>query len=704
MPRPLTQTEFEKHGLANITCAESAEFAWLEAAEGEATKLKKFTITAYTGAPMRVGFGWPVVVDLAGMDVAGEQMPILKDHDPTQIVGHTDSVDKSVKRLKLTGVVSGVGEASQEVIALGANGFPWQASIGASIEQMEFVDKGESVNVNGRAITGPVYVARKSTLRETSFVAIGADAGTSGRIAAQPTERKITMDSELKAYIESLSFDPTTLSEAQVTGLRAAFEKSKIKPKEDVKLSPDAQLASILAEANRKEEINNLFFAAAADRTTSEITELQKLRDGAIEAKWDVRQFQLAMLQASRTGVAIHIGGKDKVDGKTRAQILTAAICKTGRLASLEKDFTDQVLQAAHDRYRNGIGLNELIMECAQANGYRGSISRVNIDAQRAAFGLTTPTQIQAQGWSTVEISSIISNVANKFLRQGWNSVDMTPMRIASIRAVRDFKTITTVSLTGNTEFEKLGAAGEIKHGTLGEVVYTNKADTYAKMLAITRQDIVNDDTGALTDAPMKLGQGGGDKLNDIFWTAFLYGETSGFFSATHTTAGNTGNSNLNSTYADMTVAGLSTTEEMFMSQVKPNGKPLGVEPGILLVPTALKAAALTLMNSEYLIDGTATAKQGSTNIFRGRWRVESSPYMHNATYTGYSASKWYLMADPSKLPTIEIVALNGQVEPTVDSADADFNTLGIQMRGYSDVGVSLQEFRACVKADGGSS
>src|SRR5690606_31688282 len=174
MPRSLTPQEIQKHKLASIqaACQEDAEFAWVEAAEGE-TKLKKFSITAYTGSPMRVGFGYPVVVDLAGMSIVGESTPILKDHDARQIVGHTNSIDKSQKRLKLTGVVSGVGDAAAEVTALGANGFPWQASIGASIEQMEFLDKGETANVNGRAISGTVYVARKSTLRETSFVAIG---------------------------------------------------------------------------------------------------------------------------------------------------------------------------------------------------------------------------------------------------------------------------------------------------------------------------------------------------------------------------------------------------------------------------------------------------------------------------------------------------------------------------------------------------
>jgi hypothetical protein len=62
------------------------------------------------------------------------------------------------------------------------------------------------------------------------------------------------------------------------------------------------------------------------------------------------------------------------------------------------------------------------------------------------------------------------------------------------------------------------------------------------------------------------------------------------------------------------------------------------------------------------------------------------------------------MLADPRDMPVIEIAALNGRVEPIVETADADFNVLGIQMRGKSSVGVALQEYRGGVRADGGAS
>ena len=273
-------------------------------------------------------------------------------------------------------------------------------------------------------------------------------------------------------------------------------------------------------------------------------------------------------------------------------------------------------------------------------------------------------------------------------------SVDQTILRIAAIRPVNDFKEITTVSLTGGMMFEPVGPDGELHHGAVGQKAYANKADTYGILFAITRQDMINDDLGALTSVPRRIGRGGMLKLNDIGWTEFL--DNSSFFAV--------GNANINTGVADMTIGGLAATETIFMDQTDPDGNPLGAEPRILLVPTALKSAASTLMTSERLITGATSATQGDGNIWRGRFNVESSPSMSNAGYSGYSAQAWYMLADPADLPVLEICALNGRIEPVVETANAEFNVLGVQMRGYDDVGVRKQEFRGGVRSDGGSS
>jgi hypothetical protein len=54
-------------------------------------------------------------------------------------------------------------------------------------------------------------------------------------------------------------------------------------------------------------------------------------------------------------------------------------------------------------------------------------------------------------------------------------------------------------------------------------------------------------------------------------------------------------------------------------------------------------------------------------------------------------------------IAVIETCFLNGKETPTVESADADFNTLGMQFRGYFDFGVNNQDVRGGVKSKGAS-
>ncbi len=78
-----------------LTCGrdEDAGRLVLAAPEAEGAKLRKFSLTAYTGTKMSLpAFPYPVVVDLSGLRVSAKSRPILRDHNPAQIVGHTDSV------------------------------------------------------------------------------------------------------------------------------------------------------------------------------------------------------------------------------------------------------------------------------------------------------------------------------------------------------------------------------------------------------------------------------------------------------------------------------------------------------------------------------------------------------------------------------------------------------------------------------------
>ena len=421
------------------------------------------------------------------------------------------------------------------------------------------------------------------------------------------------------------------------------------------------------------------------------IAAIRKICDGkhdAIEARaiaegWDSPRTELEILRIQRPQAP----AIQSVDRSVSGEILEAACMLAARHTDAETLYEAKTLEAAHRRFRGGITLQELVLEAAWANGYTGRNFRDSREVLRFAFA----PSIQA-GLSTIEVSGILSNVANKFLLEGFFSVERVWRNICAVRTVNDFKTISSYRLIGKDQYELVAPGGEIASGTLGEEKYTNKADTYGLMLAIDRRDFINDDLGAITTVPRKLGRGSGLKINDIFWTTFL--NNAAFFSA--------GNKNyILGANTNLGIDGLTLGETTFMDQVDADGKPIGIMPQILLVPTAISTTAAQLYKALEMRDTTANTKTTTSNPHQGKYRVEVSRYLGNTTYSGSSGKAWYLLADPNDLPVIEVALLNGQESPTIETAEADFNTLGVKMRGYHDFGVALQDPRGGVKAKG---
>lgn len=119
----------------------------------------------------------------------------------------------------------------------------------------------------------------------------------------------------------------------------------------------------------------------------------------------------------------------------------------------------------------------------------------------------------------------------------------------------------------------------------------------------------------------------------------------------------------------------------------------------MLAVPTELEETA-----NQLYVDtnrGGGNTGDSDTNPHKGKYKPVVSPYLSDSRFTGYSTTAYYLIADPNDVPVIEVVFLDGVQTPTVETADANFSQLGIEMRGYFDFGVRLQEYRGGVRSTG---
>jgi len=641
-------------GASPLTLTGTAEITAIAAGAGGADAekaLPRFKMLAYTGGAMRVA-GWrhPVVLDLAGLAVPSQNRPIRFAHDPAAGVGHTDAIKVEGGQLIATGVISRDTATAREVVASSRNGFPWQASVGASVEEFEFIRESQKATVNGQEFAGPINVVRKATLGEISFVDLGADGRTSASIAAHRNKGTSIM-----------ADDPV-------------HSNPGFSPAPNAGMEPNAEQvrAQALAETTRIAAIRKVCGGSHTE------IEAQAIRDG-----WDATRAELEVLRASRPKTpAVHAP-----DTSVTNEVLEAACLQSARLDGIETLCSAPALEIASRSFRHGIGLRELLCEAAKLNGYCGNSFRDHRQVLEYAFG----RGIEA-GMTTIDVGGILSSVANKFLLEGFFSVERVWRSVCAVRNVSDFKTVTSYRLVGKDQYEQVAPGGELKHGTLGEETYSNKADTYGLMLSIDRRDIINDDLGAITTVPRKLGRGSGLKINDVFWTAFM--NNAAFFSA--------GNKNfISGADTALGIDGLTKGEVTFMDLVDSDGKPTGVMPSILLVPTALSAVGTQLYKSVEMRDTTVNVKFPVANPHQGKFRIEVSRYLSNALYTGNSTKAWYLLADPSDLPVIEVAFLNGNESPTIEAAEADFNQLGVRMRGYHDFGVALQDPRGGVKSKG---
>lgn len=664
----------------------------LEAGDGASTKPALVHVEAYSGGLMNVaGFG-PLVIDIEGIE-SPDRVPLLADHenrlDAVLGSGTPARVDG---RLSVDGTLSRTSALAQRVIELHHDGVPLQASVGAEPLQTERIAKGKHVVVNGRTIRAEgssFLLVRRSRLKHVAIVANGADGSTRVEIAAKAAVlSKEKSDMEFTQWIEAQGFTAADLDDKQTTCLQAAFNAAH-KPAgteasatagRDMAASAVADLRAQLAgETTRVGAIRKICAGRHAD-----------IEAKAIKEGWDEPRTELAVLREERPrGPAIHASSDG---GPVAAEVIEAALCGTANTPNREKLFSTQVLEAADKRFRR-LGLQELIIMAAQANGYCGrlAVTRETLPEMfRAAFA-----PINA-AFSTLSLPGILSNVANKELLAGYMEEDQTWREVSIVKSVSDFKTVTSYRMLDEMEYEELGPGGEIKHGKLSEESYTRQARTYAKMFSLTRDKIIDDDTGAFEDIRTRLGAGAARSFNKVFWTRYM--DNASFFT--------TGRGNYITgagTALDINGTGLQAGILAFRKLKSPDGKRFGGIPVILLVPPELQFIAQRLHQSTTVNTGGASSNDTvpNDNIHAGKYRPVVCDWLSDSTFTGNSAKAWYLFRAPSVLSPVVASFLDGVQVPTVDMAEADFNTLGVQFRGYHDFGVDLAEWLAGVKAKG---
>lgn len=614
-----------------------------------------------------------MIVDLAGLDTSNS-VPILIDHNATveATLGLTDAIVNDGRSLTLAGPITGVSGLSQQVLAQSAAGHTWQASIGASVVESEEVAAGVSVAVNGQRFVGPVIVARRSILKETSVLPMGADSTTSVNLAAKAVALKGNPVMTFSEWLDSLG-----IAEAAMTPEGAAIMQTQF----DLAMNPpDGATPPATAAA-----------AAVLDLRATASTELTRqsqilascvgfphIANTAIQAGWSPMEAENHVLKAkarsmvpsNRPNGAGHIGGVTK-------QTLTASLMlRAGHEALAVKSYGGDVCQQARDlRCGNLVDLagHALTIAGQDRNGFQNNDQMI-----RAAF-------------STASLANILGDSVGKSLVAAYEETTSTWKTFAHIGDAESFRDQKGIRPAAIASLDELGAGGVIKSGALTEEdVFTWSVGTFAKMLSVTRTTIVNDDLNFISELAPMLGTAAGRSLNDLIWSTILGGQTAGFFA--------TGNANLASASSALAVATLGAGVAAMRNQRDDAGYDLNIAPVCLVVPPALEMTARALLNSAEVL-GTSGVNGNPVQGIVPNLIVE--PRISNSTrFSNTSAIQWFLFGAP-KDRAITVGFLRGQQTPTIETSDTDFNTLGMQIRVYFDYGCALADPRGAYKAVG---
>lgn len=293
---------------------------------------------------------------------------------------------------------------------------------------------------------------------------------------------------------------------------------------------------------------------------------------------------------------------------------------------------------------------------------------------------------------STSDFPEILANVVNKTLRNGYLQAPRTWTPFTREVFVNDFKEISRTNLGEGEKLEKVLEAGEVKRGTFSEAAEKYRVEEYAKIVAITRKVIINDDLDAFTRVPERLGRRAADLESDLIWEIFklnaAMADGNALFSAQH--------ANLSTTPGAPSEAGLSEGRKLMRRQRGLDGQEISLTPVFMFVPPEHETAAEKLIAS--IVPDSSTNVSPFSSAGRTPLRLDVEPRLE--TGANGSTDAWYLTADKGQVDMIELARLSGSNGPQTMTRDG-FDVHGVEVKIMHDVGVKAIDHRGLFKNAG---
>lgn len=614
----------------------------------------------------------PEVLLMSGCQLpASRKMPLLDSHSRYS----TSSVIGSARELRTEGDqllsrvhYSKAPEAEGPYMKM-TEGHLTDYSVGYRYDKKDkvYIPDGETGIVDGRTFTGPVNVIRKWTPKELSACPIGADDMAKARSATAtvPNKGDDTMNERLRKYLESRGLSTEATEEEAWRFMETLEQRTDTAAASGAagETSVAAQVrAEYVAEQTRCSDINSICARAGmADKAMEYIkagTSVEDVRKAAFEHMLSGHP------QAGGAGYRAPIEmGADKRD-KFRFAAEDSIILRVGR--NIEKP-------AAGARDLMGFSLRELSREALRMAG-------------QSTAG--DPLLMIGRALTTSDLPNILANVANKELFAGYESAEETWGVWCDTGSLSDFKTASIARASETDDLDQVLEDGEFKYGKMSDLKEDVKLATYGKLFAISRQTIINDDLGALTDIPRRHGEAWNRKVGDIAYAVLTanaaMGDGVALFHANHGNLGTAG------VVSETTAA--EAIKLMKLQKDIAGKRRLNIRAEYFIAPATLEGAAEIFFNSG-MFAGANTAATRVNPYAGARFTRVYEARLDDASTTAYFFAG-------AKGKTVKVFFLNGQQGPYLETKTG-WSIDGVEFKVRGDAAAKALDWKALVKNAG---
>lgn len=271
----------------------------------------------------------------------------------------------------------------------------------------------------------------------------------------------------------------------------------------------------------------------------------------------------------------------------------------------------------------------------------------------------------------TSDFPVILADAAHRVVLDDYTAANPSYKSISRQRNFEDFRPHYVLRSGEFPALKDLSEHGEIKSASLTDASTEQVSlKTRAIKLGITRQLLVNDSLGVISDLIGKSGRRIAAQENQIAWAVLRDNpkltDGKALFHADH--------KNLNAAAVDVPDLAAFSAGRLALRKHTSEGIPLNLMAKYVIVPTDLET------DVERLLTAILATKEGDVNIWSGKLQIVSDAATddHNA---------WYMATSPADAEVLTYGYLGGASGPKVQTKEG-WSTDGAEMRVIHDFGV----------------